>query len=65
MTTSIFGFILIIFTSMLAGWLLSRSKAVELPVKIMVFMLYFWVYAFIQLIIFALLYQFGFLEFFE
>ncbi len=52
---------LMVLISTLSGWLLSRSKTAETPVKVMLFVLYFWGSAFIQLIIFALLYQFGFL----
>jgi hypothetical protein len=34
-----------------------------MPVKVMLFMLYFWLFAFIQIVIFALLHQFGLLDF--
>ena len=52
----------ITFISTISGWLLSRSKKVEKPVKVMLFVFYFWLIAFIQLGIFAVLYQMGFLE---
>lgn len=52
-----------VFLSTIAGWLFSRSKKAETPIKVMVFVLYFWLFAFIQMIVFAVLYQFGLLDF--
>ncbi len=54
---------LMIFTSTIAGWSFSRYKQAEIPIKVMIFMLYFWLFVFIQLIIFAIMYQFGMLDF--
>jgi hypothetical protein len=51
-----------ILISTLAGWLISRSKQVEKPVKVMLFVLYFWGVLFVQLVIFAVLYQLGLLD---
>ena len=62
MSPTIIGVLGLIFIATLSGWLFSRSKNVEKPVKIMLFVLYFWVSIFIQLIVFAVLYQFGLLE---
>lgn len=44
--------------STLAGWFVVSRKMVEKPVKIILFVLYFWGFVFFQLIIFALFYQF-------
>lgn len=62
MSPTIIGILGLIFIATLSGWLLSRSKKVEKPVKIMLFVLYFWVSLFIQLIVFAVLYQFDLLS---
>lgn len=62
MNITIIGLLLIILISTLAGWLFSRSKKVEKPVMVMLFVLYFWLFAFIQLGVFAVLYQFGMFE---
>ena len=61
MNAASIGLITAIFISTIAGWLFSRSKKVEKPVAVMLFVLYFWLFVFIQLIIFAVLYHFGIL----
>jgi hypothetical protein len=45
--------------STIIAWFVSQSKAVEKPVKVMLFVLYFWGSVFIQLMLFAVLYKFG------
>ena len=56
---SIFIYLItILFTSTIAGWLFSRSKKAEKAIKVMTFLLYFWLFAFVQLIAFALLYHY-------
>jgi len=56
-------FIITIFSLILisgfCGWFFSRNKPVEKPVKAMLFVLYFWVGFFIQLMLIAALYYFG------
>lgn len=42
-------------SSLLAGWL-SRRKAAEKPVRVMIFIGYFWLLTFLQLLLAALLY---------
>lgn len=39
-----------------AGWWLSRRKALEKPVRVMMFIGYFWSLTFLQLLLAALLY---------
>ncbi len=55
--------LVIVIISTAAACLLSRAKKVEKAVKVMLFVLYFWSFVFIQLIVFALLYQFDMLGF--
>jgi hypothetical protein len=62
MDNKVLGIILIIFISTIASWFFCRSKKAETPVKVMIFILYFWLFVFIQLIFFAVLYQFGVLD---
>jgi hypothetical protein len=62
MNSTVIGLFIVILISTIAGWLISRSKQVEKPVKAMLFVLYFWVFVFIQLVIFSVLYQFGILD---
>ncbi len=52
----------LVLISVFCGWFSSRNKSQERAVTVMLFVLYFWGSAFVQLIIFALLYHFGFLQ---
>jgi len=61
MSTTIIGLLVIILISTVASWFFSFSKQSENPIKVMLFVLYFWVFLFIQLIVFAILYYFGLL----
>ena len=63
MNSTVIGLLVVILIATFLGWLISRSKQVEKPVKVMLFVLYFWAFLFIQLIIFSVLYQFGVLDF--
>ncbi|MCK5888796.1 MAG: hypothetical protein KAG19_02520 [Methylococcales bacterium] len=56
------GIIAILLIASIAGWFLSDSKAVDKPVKIMLFVLYFWGTVFLQLMVFAVLYPLGVLK---
>lgn len=62
MSATVIGFLVMLSLSTLIGWWSTRSKSVDKMIKVMLFMLYFWVSAFIQLTIFALMYQFGLLD---
>ncbi|NOR69031.1 MAG: hypothetical protein GQ532_04950 [Methylomarinum sp.] len=62
MNSMVIGVLGVIFISTVAGWLFSRPKKVEKPVKVMLFVLYFWVSFFVQLVTFAMLYHFGILS---
>ncbi len=48
----------IVLNSTIAGWLFSRVEKKEKVIKVMRFMLFFWLFGFVQLIVFALLYQY-------
>ncbi|HIF54211.1 MAG: hypothetical protein ABGX40_02645 [Methylococcales bacterium] len=48
----------IVLNSTIAGWLFSRVEKSEKVIKVMRFMLFFWLFGFVQLIVFALLYQY-------
>jgi len=50
--------ILVVLNSTIAGWLFSRVEKSEKVIKVMRFMLFFWLFGFVQLIVFALLYQY-------
>ncbi|KAF3977117.1 MAG: hypothetical protein HFP77_08960 [Methylococcales symbiont of Iophon sp. n. MRB-2018] len=50
--------IAIALISVIIAWLISQSKPAEKVVKVMTFMIYFWLSAFVQLIVFALLYHY-------
>lgn len=45
-----------LFLSALGGWFFGARKPVEKPLKVMLFVLYFWGLAFFQLALFALFY---------
>ncbi len=62
MNTTVIGLFGVILISTVIGWVLSRSKKAEKPVKIMLFVLYFWMSFFIQMMAFAVLYHFGLLD---
>ncbi len=62
MNQVVLGLIIIFILSTVAGWLFSRKKMAEKPIKVMLFALYFWLTAFILLMVYAGLYQFGWLE---
>lgn len=62
MDATVIGLLLIVSIASLAGWFFSHSKEAEKPVKVMLFVLYFWGVVFAQLIVFSLFYQFGFLD---
>ncbi|HBA66531.1 MAG TPA: hypothetical protein DCZ48_10240 [Methylococcaceae bacterium] len=50
---------LILIVSLVGGWLLSaRKKSEEKPIKIMFFMVYFWLLFFVQLGILAIVYYY-------
>lgn len=46
----------ILAASSVSGWWLSGRKAVEKPVRVMMFVGYFWLLTFLQLLLAALLY---------
>jgi hypothetical protein len=48
--------LLILVISSLCGWWLSSRKQLEKPVKIMMFIGYFWLVTFLQILLFAALY---------
>ncbi len=62
MNTTVIGLLVLILISTIVGWVISRSKKVEKPVRIMLFVLYFWMSFFIQMMVFAVLYHFGMLD---
>jgi hypothetical protein len=59
MSLTMIGVIGLIIISAVSGWFFSRTKKVEKPVKVMLFVLYFWISFFILLMVFAGLYYFG------
>ncbi len=61
MNITVIILIVIAVVSTLGGWLMSRVKE-ETPVKVLTFMLYFWLLAFVQLIVFAMVYKYGGLD---
>ncbi len=61
MSNTVLVVIGVMLISTLTGWFFSHSKEAEMPVKVMLFVLYFWVSVFIQIIIFAGLYHFDLL----
>ena len=58
MHTAIVGLLLIILISALGAWFLMANKAVEKPVKAMLFVGYFWLLAFTQMVLFTAIYYF-------
>jgi hypothetical protein len=48
--------LLILAISSLCGWWLSCPKTAERPLKIMMFIGYFWLVTFVQILLFAALY---------
>jgi len=62
MSPTVITILSLVSLSGLSGWFFSRSKKIETPVKAMLFVLYFWVSFFIELVIFAGLYHLGFLS---
>jgi len=58
MSTTVIGLIILISISTFAGWFFSRAKEAEKPVKVMLFVLYFWLFFFIQVVVFGVLYHF-------
>ena len=53
MSLAIAALLAVVALSALGGWLLSAGKAVEKPVKAMIFVGYFWLLAFVQLLLIA------------
>ncbi|NOR69178.1 MAG: hypothetical protein GQ532_05700 [Methylomarinum sp.] len=62
MSSTIIGLIVVLFISTFVGWFFSHSKKSEMPIKVMLFVLYFWISVFVQIMIFAGLYQFELLD---
>ncbi len=56
MSVTIAVLLAVVAVSALGGWLLTFRKSVEKPVKAMLFVGYFWLLAFIQLLLVALAY---------
>ena len=59
MNTVILVLLLVLLVSALAGYWLTSRKAEEKPVKIMMFIGYFWVLTFLQLFLLAAAYYLG------
>lgn len=53
MSVTISGLLAVVAISALGGWLLTFRKPVEKPVKAMMFVGYFWLLGFIQLLLVA------------
>jgi hypothetical protein len=53
MNATIAGLLAIVAVSVGGGWWLSFRKPVEKPVKVMMFVGYFWLLAFVQLLLVA------------
>ena len=62
MSTTVIGLIILISISTFAGWFFSHAKDAEKPVKVMLFVLYFWLFIFVQVMVFAVLYHFDFIS---
>jgi hypothetical protein len=63
MSISVIILLVITLVSTVGGWLFSRSNETEKAIKVLYFMLYFWLLAFVQLIVFALFYKFSGFDF--
>jgi len=50
------GLLIIVFLSSMGSWFISTRKQVEKPVKAMLFVLYFWILAFVQIGVVAFAY---------
>jgi len=58
MNLAMAGLLAIVVLSALGGWWFTVAKTVEKPVKVMMFVGYFWLLAFVQLSLFAAVYFF-------
>lgn len=56
MNVAIVGLLVVVTISAVGGWLLSANQTRETPVKVMLFVGYFWLLAFSQLLLIALSY---------
>ncbi|MEI8570594.1 hypothetical protein U737_16915 [Methylomonas sp. LW13] len=56
MSIIIIGLLVVAAVSGIGGWLVSSKQSQETPVKIMMFLGYFWLLAFAQLLLVALSY---------
>ena len=54
MNEFIAGLLIMLLLAAVGAWFISARKQVEKPVKVMLFVLYFWVLAFVQIALFAL-----------
>lgn len=59
MNVAILALLVIMLISTACSWWMIRRKDQEKPVKIMMFVGYFWLLTFLQLFLFALLYFIG------
>ena len=55
MNLAVAGLLVVVAISTIGGWLLSAGKTDEKPVKAMLFVGYFWLLAFVQLLLVAVL----------
>ncbi|MDD4914298.1 MAG: hypothetical protein PHW13_04575 [Methylococcales bacterium] len=55
MNEIIIGLLIVLSVAGLAAWRIAAGKAVDRPVKIMIFVGYFWLLAFVQLTLFAVI----------
>ena len=62
MNTVIIILLVIIAISTFVSWIMGRNKQVEKPVRVMLFVLYFWLLVFVQLTVLGTLYYFGVLD---
>ena len=56
MPVSILALLLVLALSALGGWWLSAGKTAEKPVRVMMFVGYFWLLAFVQVLLLAAVY---------
>jgi len=56
MNAFVAGLLIVIALSAFGGWLFTAGKAIEKPVKVMMFVGYFWLLAFVQLSLLAAIY---------